>query len=165
MRAFTHAPLPSLNHPQPPFLMAKVSTYLNFARTTEEAFLFYKSVFKTEFATPVMRFGDNPPCPDTPPMAEADKKLVMHVCLPLLGDHLLMGSDCPESMGRKLTIGNNFYINLEPDTRAESDKLFAALSAGGKVDMPLQDMFWGAYWGCLVDKFGIQWMFNCTEKK
>ena len=145
--------------------MAKVSTYLNFARSTEEAFTFYKSVFQTEFSTPIMRFQDGPPCPGQPPMAEADKKLVMHVALPILGGHLLLGSDSPESMGHKLTVGNNFYINLEPDTRAETDKLFAALGQGGKVEMPLQVMFWGAYWGCLVDRFGIKWMFNCAEKK
>lgn len=145
--------------------MAKVSTYLNFARSTEEAFTFYKSVFKTEFATPIMRFQDGPPCPGQPPMAEADKQLVMHVALPILGGHLLMGSDCPESMGHKLVVGNNLYINLEPDTRADTDRLFKALSEGAKVEMPLQDMFWGAYWGCLVDRFGIKWMFNCAEKK
>jgi len=115
--------------------MAKVSTYLNFARSTEEAFTFYKSVFKTEFATPIMRFGEGPPCPGTPPLPEADAKLVLHVALPILGGHLLLGSDCPESMGHKLTIGNNIHINLEPDTRAETDKLFAALSDGGKIEI------------------------------
>jgi len=145
--------------------MAKVSTYLNFARSTEEAFTFYKSVFKSEFSTPIVRFQDGPPCPGQPPMADADKKLVMHVALPILGGHLLLGSDCPESMGHKLTVGNNLYINLEPDTRADTDRLFKALSDGAKIEMPLQDMFWGAYWGCLVDRFGIKWMFNCAEKK
>jgi PhnB protein len=145
--------------------MAKVSTYLNFTRSTEEAFLFYKSVFKTEFVTPIMRCKDSPPCPDRPPLTEADGNLVMHVSLPLLGGHLLMGSDCPESMGHTLVTGNNIYINLEPDTRAETDRLFKALSEGAKIEMALQDMFWGAYWGCLVDRFGIKWMFNCAEKK
>jgi PhnB protein len=145
--------------------MARVSTYLNFARSTEEAFLFYKSVFGTEFATPIMRFTDGPPCPGQPALPEADQKLVMHVALPILGGHLLMGSDAPESMGFKVNVGNNTYINLEPDTRAETDRLFAALGAGGKVAMPLQEMFWGAYWGCLTDRFGVQWMFNCTAKK
>lgn len=144
--------------------MAKVSTYLNFNRQTEEAFLFYKSVFKTEFAGPLMRFGDGPPCPGQPPMSPADAKLVMHVALPTLGGHLLMGTDCPESMGHKLTMGNNVYINLEPDTRAEADRLFAALSQGGQVEMALQDMFWGAYWGTLTDRFGVHWMFNCAAK-
>lgn len=144
--------------------MARVSTYLNFARNAEEAFLFYKTVFKTEFAMPIMRFSDGPPCPGQPPLAEADRKLVMHVALPILGGYMLLGSDCPESMGHKLNVGNNVYINLEPDTRAETDRLFAALSQGGTVEMALQDMFWGAYWGCLLDRFGVKWMFNCTAK-
>lgn len=144
--------------------MARVSTYLNFAGNTEEAFLFYKSVFKTEFAGPVMRFGDGPPCPNQPALTPEHARLVMHVALPILGDHLLMATDAPESMGFKLNPGNNVYINLEPDTRAETDRLFAALHEGGTVEMALQDMFWGAYWGTLTDRFGIHWMFNCAAK-
>ena len=144
--------------------MARVSTYLNFARSTEEAFLFYKSVFKTEFAGPLMRFGDGPGCPGQAPLSPDDAKLVMHVALPTLGDHMLMGTDSPESMGFKLTQGNNVYINLEPDTRAETDRLFNALKQGGQVEMALQEMFWGAYWGTLTDRFGVKWMFNCAAK-
>lgn len=143
--------------------MAKVSTYLNFVRNTEEAFLFYKSVFKTEF-TALMRFKESPGCPGQGPLPEGDANLIMHVSLPTLGDHLLMGTDSPESMGFKLNQGNNVHINLEPDTKAETDRLFAALSQGGTVGAPLQDMFWGAYWGCLTDRFGIRWMFNCATK-
>lgn len=144
--------------------MARVTTYLNFVRNTEEAFNFYKSVFKTEFAGPIMRLGDGPPCEGQPPLAEADRKLIMHVALPILGGHVLMGTDAPESMGFTLNQGNNIYLNLEPDTRADTERLFAELSKGGKVESALQDMFWGAYWGCLTDKFGIRWMFNCTAK-
>ena len=144
--------------------MARVTTYLNFVRNTEEAFNFYKSVFKTEFAGPIMRLGDGPPCEGQPPLAETDRKLIMHVALPILGGHVLMGTDAPESMGFTLNQGNNIYLNLEPDTRADTERLFAELSKGGKVESALQDMFWGAYWGCLTDKFGIRWMFNCTAK-
>ncbi len=144
--------------------MARVSTYLNFAGNTEEAFRFYQSAFKTEFVTPFMRFKDSPPCPGSPPLSEAQGNLVMHVALPLLGEHVLMGTDSPETMGFKLNQGNNVYINLEPDTRAETDRLFAALAAGGAVEQALQEMFWGAYWGCLTDRFGIRWMFNCAAK-
>jgi PhnB protein len=144
--------------------MARVTTYLNFVRNTEEAFNFYKSVFKTEFIGPIMRLGDGPPCEGQPPLAEADRKLIMHVALPILGGHVLMGTDAPESMGFTLNQGNNIYLNLEPDTRADTDRLFAELGKGGKVESALQDMFWGAYWGCLTDKFGIRWMFNCMAK-
>lgn len=148
--------------------MAKVSTYLNFARETEAAFNFYKSVFGTEFVGKINRMGEVPPPaggpPGQPPLAEADKNLVMHVGLPILGGHVLMGTDAPESMGFKVNFGNNVYINLEPDTRAETDRLFATLSAGGKVEMQPQDMFWGDYFGSCVDKFGVRWMFNCSSK-
>ncbi len=144
--------------------MSRVSTYLNFPRTTEAAFLFYKAVFGTEFSMPAGRFKDIPPQPGQPPLAEADKNLVMHVALPILGGHVLMGTDACESMGFKLNQGNNVYINLEPDTRAETDRLFRALSDGGKVEMPLREMFWGGYFGSLTDKFGVQWMFNCESK-
>ena len=90
--------------------------------------------------------------------------LVMHVELKILGGHALMGTDAPDSMGFKVAMGNNIYINLEPDTRGETDRLFAALSAGGKVEMQLQEMFWGDYFGSCTDKYGVQWMFNCSSK-
>jgi PhnB protein len=144
--------------------MARVSTYLNFARSTEEAFTFYKSVFGTEFMGPISRFGEIPPQPGAPPLADADRNLVMHVALPILGGHVLMGTDAPESMGFTVKLGNNVYINLEPDTRSETDRLFKALAEGGKVEMPLQEMFWGAYFGSLADRYGVNWMFNCMSK-
>lgn len=145
--------------------MAKVSVYLNFNRNTEEAFNYYKQVFGTEFAAPIARMGDVPPQDGAPALAEEDKNLVMHVALPIFGDFVLMGSDAPESMGFKVVMGNNAYINLEPDTRSEADSLFAALSLEGKVDMPMQDMFWGDYFGSCVDKFGVLWMINCSSKE
>ncbi|HEY0896631.1 MAG TPA: VOC family protein [Sphingobacteriaceae bacterium] len=144
--------------------MAHVSTYLNFPNNTEEAFNFYRSVFGGDFSAPVARFGDIPPQEGTPPLAESDKDLVMHVALPILGGHVLMGTDAPESMGFKVNPGNNVYINLEPDTREETRRLFNALSEGGTISMDLQDMFWGAYYGSCTDRFGIQWMFNCNAK-
>lgn len=145
--------------------MAKVSTYLNFPRQTEEAFNFYKSVFGGDFMNGIMRFSDIPPQEGQPPLAEADKNLVMHVTLPILGGHVLMGTDAPETMGYKVNFGNNVYINLEPDTRAETRRLFNALSQGGKVEMELGEMFWGGYYGSCTDKYGVQWMFNCASKE
>lgn len=144
--------------------MATVSTYLNFANQTEDAFNFYKSVFGTEFMGEIMRFKDIPPTEGMPPLPETDLNLVMHVSLPILGGHLLMGTDAPESMGFKVNAGNNVYINLSPDTREETQRLFKGLSEGGTVEQELQDMFWGDYYGSCRDKFGVQWMFNCAEK-
>lgn len=143
--------------------MARVSTYLNFPRSTEEAFLFYRSVFGGSFNGPVARFGDMPAMPGQPPMPEADRQLVMHIELPILGGHMLMGTDAPESMGFSVTSGSQVNINLEPDTREEADRLFSGLSAGGVVEMPMQDMFWGAYFGSFRDRYGVRWMVNCAN--
>ena len=144
--------------------MATVSTYLNFARATEEAFTFYKSVFGTEYVGQFMRFGDMPPVAGQPPVSADDRNLVMHCALPILGGHVIMGTDAPESMGFNLRQGNNVYINLEPDTRTETDRLFRALGEGGTIEMALQEQFWGDYYGSLTDRFGVQWMFNCRSK-
>jgi len=146
--------------------MARTSTYLNFPDNTEEAFNFYKSVFGGEFGNDgIARFGDIPPFEGMPPLSEADKNLVMHIELSILGGHVLMGTDAPESMGFKVNMGNNMYINLEPDTRTETQRLFNELSVGGTVNQELQDMFWGAYYGSCTDKYGVQWMFNCAAKQ
>lgn len=144
--------------------MARVSTYLNFAGKTEEAFLFYQSVFGGEFIGGIQRFGDMPTQEGMPPLPENDKNLVLHMALPILGGYLLMGSDAPESMGFQVNFGNNMHINLETDTREETDRLFNALAAGGHITMPLQDMFWGDYFGSCTDKYGVQWMVNCASK-
>lgn len=145
--------------------MARVSTYLNFPGNTEEAFLFYKSVFGGEFSGQgIQRFGDIPPMEGAPAIAEGDKKLILHIELTILGGHVLMGTDAPESMGFNLNFGNNMHISLEPDTRAETQRLFDALAEGGKVTMPLQDMFWGAFYGSCTDKFGVQWMVSTQAK-
>jgi len=145
--------------------MARVNTYLNFPRNTEEAFNFYKSVFGGEFGgMGVARFRDIPPGDGAPAIAEEDKDLIMHIELPIVGGHVLMGTDAPESMGFKVNFGNNVHLSIEPDTRAETKKIFDALSADGTITMDLQDMFWGAYFGSVTDKFGVQWMVNCMEK-
>lgn len=145
--------------------MSRVCTYLNFSRNTEEAFNFYRSIFGGEFSRGgIARFGDIPQSEGMPPILEEDKNLVMHIELPILGGHILMGTDAPESMGFHLNKGNNVHINLELGTKEETKKLFDVLSAGGKITMGLQDMFWGSYYGSCTDRFGVQWMFNCTQK-
>lgn len=145
--------------------MATVSTYLNFKNQTEQAFNFYREVFGGNFEGEISRFGDMPPQDGVPPIADEIKNLVMHVELKIFGNHSLMGTDAPEEMGFQIKQGNNLYINLSLDTRKETERLFYALSQGGKVEQDLQDMFWGDYYGTCVDKFGVRWMFNCQEKK
>ncbi len=144
---------------------SRVVSYLNFPGNTEEAFTFYKSVFKTEFSGKgIQRFGDIPAESGHPPVAENIKKMILHIELPILGGHVLMATDAPAEMGFTLTPGNNMHICLEPSERAETKRLFDALSKDGNITMPLQDMFFGAYFGECRDKFGINWMFSCTEK-
>lgn len=146
--------------------VARTCTYLNFNGITEKAFLFYKSVFGGEFSGKgIQRFADVPPAEGQPPLSAADKKLILHIELTLLGGHVLMGTDAPESMGFKINFGNNYYICLEPDNRQETKRLFEALARGGKITMPLKEMFWGAYYGSCTDKFGVNWMVNCISKQ
>ncbi len=109
--------------------MSRVSTYLNFMGTTEEAFGFYSSVFGTQTEA-ITRMGDMPSGPGAPELSEAEKKLVAHVELPILAGHVLMGTDMLESMGHELKVGNNVTICLEPDTRAETDRLYACAQRG-----------------------------------
>ena len=144
---------------------ARVCTYLNFPGNTEEAFLFYRSVFRTQFAGEgIQRFGDIPASADHPPVADAIKKMVLHIELPITGNHILMGTDAPKEMGFTLTQGNNMHICIEPETREEAKRIFDELSAGGVIDMPLKDMFFGAYFGSFTDRYGINWMINHQTK-
>ena len=144
--------------------MAGVGTYLNFTNRTEEVFNFYRTIFGTGFEGGIRRFGDMPPQEGMPPLPEEAKNLVLHVSLPITDGHKLRGSDAPEPMGFKVNIGNNVYISLDLDSKEEADRLFNALSTGGAVEMPMTDMFWGAYWGSFTDQFGIKWMINHQKK-
>jgi PhnB protein len=144
--------------------MASTAIYLNFQGNTEEAFNLYKSVFGTEFFMAPMRLKDAPPREGAPELSEKDKNAIMHVSLPILGGTLIMGTDMLESMGQKLVEGNNVTISLQPDSKAEADKLFAGLSDGGSETAPMRDEFWG-YWGCTKDKFGVRWMFNVMNQQ
>ncbi len=144
---------------------ARVCTYLNFPGNTEEAFNFYKKVFRSEFSGKgIQHFGNIPQAEGQPPVSDAVKKMVLHVELPILGGHVLMATDAPKEMGFELRSGNNMHISLEPSTREEAKRLFDELSEGGHVTMPLQDMFFGSYFGEFTDKYGITWMVNYVNK-
>ena len=133
-----------------------LNTYLTFDGNCREAFEFYRSVFGGEFAE-FQTFADGPP---DMPVSDAEKGRVMHVALPI-GSSILMGSDS-SSFGPPLSVGNNFSISIEVESREQCDELFAKLSEGGSVVMPLQEQFWGAYFGQWTDRFGINWMVNYT---
>ena len=143
--------------------MAKVSIYLNFQGNTEEAFNFYRKVFRTEFSSPIFRMKDMKAPECMPPLSESDGNKVMNVALPILGGTIIQATDMLESLGHKLVVGNNTTINLEPDTKEEADRLYAALSEGSKECVAPHDEFWG-YWGVCLDRFGIRWMFNVPKQ-
>jgi PhnB protein len=141
--------------------MATLNPYLNFPGNTEEAFNFYKSVFGGEF-TMIQRFSDTPQAGQ---VSAEDAKKIMHIGLPIGKGNILMATDAIEGMGHKLTFGNNTQLSLEADSKEEAEKLFNGLSAGGKVEVPLSDMFWGAYFGMFTDKYGVKWMVNHSYPK
>lgn len=140
--------------------MATTNTYLNFNGNCEEAFTFYKSVFGGEFNY-IGRFNEMPP-QDEQPMPEEMGKLIMHVSLPI-GKSILMGSDTGGEWAKSFVQGNNFSVSITAESREEADRLFAGLSEGGNVTMPLNDTFWGDYFGILTDKFGIGWMVSFNK--
>ena len=136
--------------------MVAVNPYLNFNGTTEDAFIFYKSVFGGDFIT-LQRFKDTPEADSVP---VADREKIMHVALEIGEGTILMGTDALESMGHPLKVGNNFYMSISVNSEKEADKYFHALSEGGRINVPLEKTFWGAYFGIFTDKFGIQWMIS-----
>ena len=135
-----------------------LNTYLHFNGNCREAFEFYRSVFGGEFEI-FQLFGDGPPHMQIP---DGEHENIMHVSY-RIGTSVLMGSDVPSTFRPPVDMGNNFAISYSSSSREETDDLFARISEGGKVTMPLMDTFWGAYFGSCTDKFGINWQFNCEH--
>lgn len=136
--------------------MAQINPHINFNGNAEEAFTFYKSVFGGEFAK-IIRFKDL----SIPgfELAESEANKVMHIALPI-GKNVLMANDVPEHMGRTNENENRSKISISAESKEEADKLFNGLSAGGQVEMPMEDSPWGSYFGMFRDKYGIEWMVD-----
>lgn len=141
--------------------MAAVNPYLMFNGACEEAFLFYKSVFGGEF--PYIGKYKDAPAQEGEVLSEEALNRVMHVSLPI-GNTILMGSDSHPRYG-DVGFGDNFMVSINTESKEEADKIFNGLSAGGKVEMPMNDTFWGAYFGMFQDKFGINWMVNFDKNE
>ena len=131
-----------------------ITIYLHFNGNCREVFDFYRSIFGGDFEM-ISTFRDGPDMG----MAEEELDQVMHVSYPM-GSSVLMGSDVPSAFGPPPVQGSNFSISYTPGSREEADELFAKLSDGGQVTMPMEDQFWGAYFGSCIDKFGISWQLN-----
>jgi PhnB protein len=141
-------------------MMKEIVTYLNFDGTTREAMTFYAKCLGA--ALELHTFGDSMPG-GMPPGMESAKDRIIHARLTKGSTSLLMASD--GMPGMPLQAGNNFSVSVHCESAEEVDRFFAALGEGGKIRMPLQDASWGARFGMLTDKFGIQWMFNFEYPK
>jgi len=137
--------------------MATANIYLTFNGNCEEAFKFYKSVFGGEFPY-IGRYSDMPQDSGICPPGDLNK--VMHISLPISSETVIMGCDAGETPDNPFVQGNNFAISVNTASREEADCIFCGLAASGDVTMPLDTTFWGAYFGMLTDKFGINWMVS-----
>lgn len=132
--------------------MTTINPYINFNGNAEEAFNFYRSVFGGELT--IVRFKDL----ESPefPIPEEDAHKIMRITLPI-GGNILIANDVPESMGPVDENENRSKIAVYAESRAEAESIFAGLSEGGTVEMPMGDSPWGTYFGMFRDKFGIEW--------
>ena len=140
--------------------MALINPHINFNGNAEEAFTFYKSVFGGEFVK-IMRFKDLASAEF--PVAESEANLIMHIALPI-GTNILMANDVPPGMGKTNENENRSKISISAESKAEADKLFNGLSAGGQIEFPIADSPWGSYFGMFRDKYGIEWMVDFDPK-
>jgi PhnB protein len=143
-------------------MVTAVNPYLMFNGNCEEAFLFYKSVFGGEFPY-IGKYKDAPAEDGGEALSEEDSNKIMHVSLPI-GNTILMGSDSHPKYG-DVGFGDNFSISITAENTDEADHIFNGLSAGGRVDMPLEKTFWSSYFGMLKDKFGVNWMISLPESE
>ncbi|WP_207421017.1 VOC family protein [Desertivirga brevis] len=144
--------------------MPTVNVYLNFNGNCEEAFNFYKGAFGGEFNY-LGRFKDMPAQDGMPPLSAEQGELIMHVSLPISNETMIMGSDTGGEWATSFKQGNNFSISINADDKENADQLFAKLSEGGQITMPLGDTFWGDYFGMLTDRFGVNWMVSFNQNQ
>lgn len=137
--------------------MAQINPYIHFNGNAEEAFTFYKSVFGGEFAR-LVRFKEfsNP----EQQFSENESNKIMHIALPIGKSNVFMASDVPEILGQVNENENRSKISISAESKEEADKLFNGLSAGGKIEFPIDNSPWGSYFGMLRDKYGIEWMVD-----
>jgi PhnB protein len=142
--------------------MPTINPYLNFQGNTEEAFIFYQSIFGGEFIGGITRFSDTPEGDNLP---ENERYKVMHIALQIGDRNTVMGTDALESMNQTVQQGNNFYISIQTDSKEQADQFFNGLSDEAEIEMEMQKTFWGDYFGMLTDKFGIKWMVSFSENR
>ena len=141
--------------------MPTIHPYINFNGNAEEAFTFYQSVFGGEFGK-IIRFRDMASAEFPVPENEAQK--IMRITLPI-GSTLLIANDVPAFMGPVNEHENRSKIAVRTESRAEAEKIFAGLSVGGTVEMPMSESPWGSIFAMFRDKYGIEWTVECDQTK
>ena len=141
--------------------MATTNTFLTFNGNCEEAFNYYKSIFGGDFGH-VSRFSEMPQN-EGYTLVGTDKNKIMHISLPI-GTSVLMGCDAGNEWAASLVQGNNFSVSVSAESRVEAEKIFNGLAEYGQISMPLADTFWGAFFGMIIDQFGINWMISFNER-
>ncbi|HEX6179993.1 MAG TPA: VOC family protein, partial [Chitinophagaceae bacterium] len=141
--------------------MKNVDFYLHFNGNAEKAMNFYRKVFGGEFIS-VQRYKD---VPGSEKMCDEDREKMVHISLRLTDGTSLMASDVVTRMDDKVVFGNNYHICLHSNSEKEADKLFSLLTEDGKIEMPMNKTFWGAYFGMCVDQFGVLWMISYADAK
>ncbi|WP_228851739.1 VOC family protein [Aegicerativicinus sediminis] len=138
--------------------MTTVNPYLLFNGNCEEAFNHYKKIFKREFLQ-ISKYSDMPAVDNALPIPDDKKHWIMHVALPLDNGNIIMGSDRHPTFNN-LAFGENCKLSISVDTKDEANRLFDGLSLNGSVEMPMEDTFWGDYFGMCTDQFGVEWMVS-----
>jgi PhnB protein len=133
----------------------QVNAYLLFNGHCEAAFKFYEQSLRGKITAMMTHAGT--PAEEHTPKEWLNK--IIHARMNV-GDSVLMGSDSPSD---RYKTPQGFYVSLQIKEPPEADRIFAALSEGGTVHMPIQKTFWAIRFGMLVDKFGIPWMVNCEQ--
>lgn len=143
--------------------MTTANIYLNYNGDCEKAFLFYQSVLGGEILD-LTRFKEMGSQEGMPPMPKEMEEQIMHISLPISKETKLMGSDVGGEWAPSFILGNNFSISINTDSQLEADRLFNGLSKDGVVTMPMNQTFWGSYFGMFTDKFGVNWMISYDKK-
>ncbi len=141
--------------------MAIINPHYNFNGNAEEAFNFYRSVFGGEFVK-IVRFKDL--ANEHFPVSDQEANKIMHIALPI-GGNLLLGNDVPEIMGKTNERENRSKIYTVAASVYEAEKLFNGLSAGGEIEVPMEESPSGSWFGMFRDKYGIEWMIEHEPKQ
>lgn len=131
----------------------RMNPYLSFKGDCEAAFTFYERHLGAQRGS-LFRYGGSPMSGDVPP-DWSDK--IMHGTLTIGGQVLMGGDVAPE----RYEAPKGFSLSLQIDRTSEAERIFDALAEGGTVVMPLEQTFWAARFGMIVDRFGIPWLINC----